>query len=214
MADELDEELERIKQKKEIAVKSSTNGNKEISNITKETEFSKVLDTAKIEIIKSASVEDEKFVDSLKNEIKLAGLKSAQLEKGKQELEISNIALEQNFLKTKDELEQQKQKENKWTNKQKAREYHYNGLKDIMQFVHINNPMCIPLMYIFALLVSPIYLVWTLVLCPIGTLIGGTKDNNRPKIVKGAIYTILCVALVVAVIFAGYAVMHFGFKWL
>lgn len=185
----------------------------QIENITKATDFSNAIDSAKIETIKRASAEDDKFNEDFKTELKQAVLKSAQLEKEKQELEKKNIELQQNFIKTKSELETQKQSVNKWENKQKAREYHYNGLKDIMLFVHINNPMCIPLMYIFAILVSPIYLVWTLILAPLGTLIAGTKDQERPKLVKGAIYTILCIALVCVLALAIYACMHYLFKW-
>ena len=201
-------ELQRVLEKRaEMA------SHKEIANITKETQFSKMMDEAKQTIMKEASAEDEKFIQALKNEIKEAGLKSAQLEKEKQELEIENIALEQNYIQTKNELESQKQKVNKWENKQKAREYHYNGLKDIMEFIHINNPMCIPLMYLFAFIISPIYILWTIFLCPLGTLIAGTKDNNRPKLVKGAIYTILLVALIASLILGGYAVMHYWLNW-
>lgn len=184
-----------------------------ISNLTQSTEFTNAIDTAKIETIKRASAEDEKFNEDFKTELKQAVLKSAQLEKEKQELEKRNIELQQNYIKTKNELETQIQSVNKWENKQKAREYHYNGLKDIMLFIHINNPMCIPLMYIFAILVSPIYLVWTLVLAPLGTLIAGTKDQERPKLVKGAIYTLMCILLVIFIVFIFYAVGHFVFYW-
>lgn len=187
--------------------------NNQIGNITQETNFSKIIDNAKVETIKRASAEDDKFNEDFKNELKQAVLKSAQLEKEKQELEKRNIELQQNYIKTKNELENQIQSVNKWDNKQKAREYHYNGLKDIMLFVHINNPMCIPLMYIFAVLISPIYLVWTLILAPIGTLIAGTKDQERPKLVKGAIYTILCIALVLVLAILFYACGHYWLKW-
>ena len=68
-------------------------------------------------------------------------------------------------------------------------------------------------MYIFAFLVSPIYLVWTLILAPVGTLIAGTKDQERPKLVKGAIYTILCIALVGFLALLFYACGHYLFNW-
>lgn len=184
-----------------------------IGNITQATKFSETLDNAKIEILKQASVEDKKFIEDLTQKIKEASLKAAQLEKEKQELENKNIELQKSFIDTKNELEKQIQNENKWSNREKKRQYHYNGLKDIMEFVHINNPMCIPLMYVIALLVAPIYLVWTLILCPLGTLIGGTKENQRPKLVKGAVYTLLLITLVICVAFSCYAIMHYGFKW-
>ena len=210
MADNYDAEAEL---QKVLDKRAEMSQQKEIANITKATVFSEKMDEAKINIITEASAEDPKFIEALKNEIKEAGLKSAQLEKEKQELEIQNIALQQNYIQTKNELESQKQKENKWENKQKARQYHYDGLKDIMEFIHINNPMWLPLMYILAIIISPIYIAWTVFLCPFGTLIAGTKDNNRPKLVKGAIYTILLIALIAVVFFGGYAVMHYLLKW-
>ena len=215
------EDLEKIKQEIEKArenepkqeLQVAQNQDKQISNVTQATAFTNAIDTAKIETIKRASAEDDKFNEDFKAELKQAVLKSAQLEKEKQELEKKNIELQQNYIKTKNELETQTQSVNKWENKQKARQYHYDGLKDIMLFLHINNPMCIPLMYIFAILASPIYLVWTLILAPLGTLIAGTKDQERPKLVKGAIYTILCVALVAVIVLIFYTVGHFWFKW-
>lgn len=215
----LTSELEKVKaeiqqeQESKPVANVKQNEVQPIGNVTQATAFSDAIDTAKIDTIKKASAEDENFNNDFKRELKSAVLKSAQLEKEKQELEKRNIELQQNYIKTKNDLETQTQSVNKWDNKQKAREYHYNGLKDIMLFVHINHPMCIPLMYLFAVLVSPIYLVWTLILAPIGTLIAGTKDQERPKLVKGAIYTILCIALVCAVAFGFYAVGHYIFNW-
>ena len=212
---ELKKELENqtsLTPKNEL-VKKEIDVPRPISNITEHTTFSDTVDKAKIATIQQASIDDDKFNQDFKTELKQAVIKSAQLEKEKQELEKKNIELQQNYIKTKNDLETQTQSVNKWENKQKAREYHYNGLKDIMQFVHIENPMCIPLMYLFAFLVSPIYLLWTLVLSPLKTLICGTKEENRPRYIKNAIYTILCVGLAVAIGFAIYACCHFVFAW-
>lgn len=205
----IDEELNKIREKK----LSLSNNKSEISNITKDTDFSNELNKAKISILAEASTEDNKFIDRLKKELKEASIKSAQLEKDKQELERKNIELQQNFINTQNKLQNQVQQENKWNNKEKSRQYHYNGLKDIMHFIHINNPMCVPLMYLFALLVSPIYIIWTLVLCPIGTLIAGTKDNQRPKFVKSAIATILLITFTILIILGFYALSHYVFKF-
>ena len=210
MAENFDAEAEL---QKVLEKKAEMKAHKEIANVTKATDFTNAVDEAKLNLVRKASAEDDKFVQELTNDLKDAVKKSAQLEKEKQALEIENIALEQNYIQTKNELESQKQKVNKWENKQKAREYHYNGLKDIMEFIHINNPMCIPLMYLFAFIISPIYILWTILLCPLGTLIAGTKDNNRPQFVKGAIYTILLLALILAVVLGGYSVMHYWLNW-
>ena len=184
-----------------------------VSNLTKPTTFSQVVDEAKVSTVQQAAVEDKKFVEDFKKELKEATLKSAQLEKEKQELEKQNIELEQSYIRTKNELEEQKQKSNKWDNKEKERTYHYNGLKNIMEFIHITSPMNIYLMYILAILVAPVYLIWTLILCPLGTLICGSPESDRPKLVKGAIYTLLIVTLSIALIFGVYACMHYTFGW-
>lgn len=210
MAENFDAEAEI---QKVLEKKAEERASKEIANVTKATDFTNAVDKAKLNLISEASANDEKFIQELTNELKEAVKKSAQLEKEKQELEVKHIELEKNFIKTKNDLETNKQKEDKWENRQKAREYHYNGVKDIMKFVHINHPMNPFLMYFITLLIMPVYLAWTLIICPIGTLIAGTNDNNRPKLVKGAIYTLLLIALVVAVVFGAYAVMHYWFNW-
>lgn len=201
--------------KKDIELKNNNQISKHpISNLTQTTAFTDTVDKAKITTIQQASLEDKQFNEDFKAELKEAVLKSAQLEKEKQELEKKNIELQQNYIKTKNDLETQTQSVNKWENKQKSREYHYNGLKDIMLFIHIENPMCIPLMYFFAILVSPIYLLWTLILSPLKTLVCGTKEENRPKYIKNAVYTILCVGLAVMIGFMIYACCHFIFEWI
>lgn len=207
MAEEFDAEKELMTIKEKLIKKN------EISNVTKQTDFTKVMEEGKINILKQASVDDEKFVSALTETIKDASIKSAEVEKEKQELEKKHIQHEQTKIDTQEQKEINTQRVDKWDNKQKARQYHYDGLKDIMKFVHIEHPMWIPLMYFIAFLVTPIYLAWTLILCPIGTLIAGTNDKNRPALVKGAIYTLLFIALVIAVGFGIYACMHYVFKW-
>lgn len=190
-------------------VKETPNRQPVISNSA----FSQVVDAAKVNVVKQAASEDNKFVEDFKKELKAATLKSAQLEKEKQELEKQKIELEQSYILTKNELEEQKQKANKWDNKERERTYHYNGLKNIMEFIHITSPMNVILMYILAVLVAPIYLFWTLILCPLGTLICGSPESNRPRLVKGAIYTLLVITLFIALIFGVYACMHYIFGW-
>lgn len=211
--EKLKEEIEQKKTEQEKALEISKNQSSGISNLTLPTEFSNAIDSAKIHTIKKASEEDVNFNKDFTNELKQAVLKSAQLEKEKQELEKKYIELQQNNIKTRNELEAQKQSVNKWENKRKAREYHYDGLKDIMLFMHIHNPMCIPLMYIFAVIVAPIYFVKTVIISPLVTFITGTKDQERPKLVKGAIYTILCITLIIIIAFLFYACCHYLFKW-
>ena len=126
-----------------------------IKRVTEQTEFSDAIDKAKVETLTDAAAYDDKFVSDFKAELKNAALKAAQLEKEKQELEKKNILLQQQFIKTQDELEAQKQRVNDWNNKRDKRQYAYDGLKDIMLFINVQNPMWQPLMYSLAFLVSP-----------------------------------------------------------
>lgn len=184
-----------------------------LQSLTAETEFSKVIDNAKIKTVEDASANDKQFLEDFKNKLKEATLKSAELEKQKQELENQYIALQQEYVTTKRELEKQQQQENKWSNKEKARQYHYNGLKDIMLFIGMQSPGCIPWMYTLAVLISPVYLIWTLLVSPIWTLIVGKDAKDRPMAVKGAIWTITLVFCTALVIFFIYAVGRFCFGW-
>lgn len=186
---------------------------KPIQNLTKETEFTKAVEDAKISTVARASAEDNKFNEDFKQELKEAVLKSAQLEREKQELEKKNIELQQQYIQTKKEKEEQTQSENKWDNMRARRQYHYDGLKDIMDFLHIDHPMCVWLMYLFAIIASPIYLLKVLILSPLATLIGGTRAGDRPKLVKGAIYTILCVFLVAIIVVVVYLAGHHLCHW-
>ena len=212
-------DLEKIKQEVEKEIPENTLVKKEekpkqaVANITQATEFSKAIDEAKIGTIQRASAEDEKFNEDFKSELKQAVLKSAQLEKEKQELEKKNIELEQQYIQTKAEKETQTQSVNKWDNMRAKRQYHYDGLKDIMDFLHIDHPMCVWLMYVFALIASPIYLIKVLILSPLATLIGGTKAGDRPKLVKGAVYTLLCVFLVAIIAVLVYLAGHHWCNW-
>ena len=183
-----------------------------IESLTAETAFSRAIDSAKIKTVEEASANDTQFLEDFKNKLKEATLKAAELEKQKQELDSQYLELQQNYIKTKTELEKYQQRENAWTDKEKARQYHYNGLKDIMEFMQIKNPMWIPLMYFLAVIISPIYLVWTLLISPVLTLIAG-KDSERPRIVKGGIWTLALVFSVILIVFFVYAVGKFCFGW-
>ena len=184
-----------------------------LESLTASTKFTEKIDDAKLSVIQEASINDPKFVEDFKNKLKEATLKSAELEKQKQELENQYIVLQQEYITTKKELEKQQQQEHKWSNKEKARVYHYNGLKDFMQFLGIQSPGCVPLMYILAVAISPLYLLWTLLLSPIWTLIVGKNAKDRPMAVKGAIWTLSLIFCLILVIYFAYAVGKFWFGW-
>ena len=184
-----------------------------LENLTANTKFTDVVDEAKIKTLQEASVNDPKFTEDFKNKLKEATLKAAELEKQKQELENRYVELQQNYLKTKQEFESQIQKQNAWANKEKSRQYHYNGLKDIMEFINIKNPMNVVLMYILAIISSPLYLVWTLLINPVWSIVSGKLDKDRPLFIKWAVWILALVIMLGLAAAMFYAIGRFKFGW-
>lgn len=214
MDKDLQDLKDAIKQRKdELDLAPIDKPQTKLETLTASNKFTETIDDAKVNVVQDASVNDPKFVEDFKSKLKEATLKSAELEKQKQELENQYIALQQEYITTKRDLEKQQQQENKWSNKEKARQYHYNGLKDIMLFLGMQSPGCIPWMYTLAIIISPVYLLWTLLVAPIWTLIVGKNAKDRPMAVKGAIWTISLLFCVTLLVFFVYAVGKFCFGW-
>lgn len=166
----------------------------EIRNVTASTTFTEAIDIAKIDTVKEASVNDEKFKKEFTDKLKDATLKLAELETEKAELEKQNIEYHQELLQTQQELNEQLQDENAWINKEKRREYHYNGVKSILTFVGITEPMNLVVLYFLTAILVPFYLLNKLIAGTFGALVAGASDANRPKAVKGFLFTLLAVA--------------------
>lgn len=167
-------------------------------NYNLSTQFSENVDKAKQAVLAEATQNDAKFVDEFKQKLKAATLKLAEVEKSKAaaenakaELAEKNVQYQKELVDTKQKLNEYQQIEDKWNNKQRSREFHYNGVKDVMLCIGIKNPMCIPLLY----LLFPIALIFFLGKCCIqatfGNLLCGAIDSNRPKAMKGFLWTIL-----------------------
>lgn len=167
-----------------------------ISNVTAANTFTKAVDVAKINILQEASVNDKKFTDDFRDKLKEATLKLAEVEREKANLEKQNIEYHQELLETKQLLNEQKQAEDKWVNKQRQREFHYAGVRPIMEFVGIKTPMNIALLYSLTMFLLPFFLFAKLWKGTIGALIAGAEDSDRPKAVRGFLYTLLGVVAV------------------
>lgn len=214
MSDDIQTLKDAVEQRKdELDLAPIEKPQTKLEALTASNKFTETIDDAKVNVVQEASINDPKFVEDFKNKLKEATLKSAELEKQKQELENQYITLQQEYITTKRDLEKQQQQENKWSNKEKARQYHYNGLKDIMQFIGIQSPGCIPWMYILAVIISPVYLLWTLLLSPVWALIAGKNTTDRPMAVKGAIWTVSLIFCTALVVFFIYAIGRFCFGW-
>jgi hypothetical protein len=169
---------------------------KSVSNVTSGNSFTEAVDEAKINVLKDASVTDKKFNEDFKSKLKEATLKLAEVEREKANLEKQNIEYHQEILETKQLLNEQKQAEDKWTNKQRQREFHYAGVRPIMEFVGIKTPMNIALVYFLTIFLLPFFLFAKLWKGTIGALIVGAEDSDRPKAVRGFLYTLLAIVAV------------------
>lgn len=187
-----------------------------VTNVTKETEFTKAIDTAKINTVNEAYVNDKKFSGDFKEKLKEATLKLAEVEKQKAELERQNVEFAQEILETQQKLNKQKQEEDKWINKQKARQYHYDGVKDIMICLGIKNPMCIPLLYFMFPFAFIFYLIKCIFRATIGNLLFGAVDENRPQSMKNFLWILLIFVVCLVIFLGGYLIINWlhPFGWL
>lgn len=186
---------------KEIAVVNAENYAK-LTNLNEQTKFTDSLETAKIETLKQAATNDTKFIDEFKKELKEAALKAAQLEKEKQALEKQNIEYHQELLQTQQKLNEHQQHEDEWNARTKKRQYHYDGVKDVMVTIGIKNPMCIPLLYFLFPIALLFFIPKIAIQGTLGNLLAGAIDSDRPKAAKGFLWTLL-VFSILCIITAG-----------
>jgi len=163
----------------------------QLSNVTAANSFTQAVDTAKINVLQDASANDKKFTDDFKDKLKEATLKLAEVEREKANLEKQNVEYHQEILETKQLLNEQKQAEDKWNNRQKSREYHYNGVKPIMEFVGIKSAMNVAILYFLTAILIWFFLFAKLWKGTVGALIAGASDSDRPKAVKGFLWTMI-----------------------
>lgn len=162
-------------------------------------EFAKRMDDVKVQVLENASNEDEKFVKTVKENLKDAAVKHTEVEQKKAEFVKQKVQFEQEKLETKQKENVHQQQEDKWANRQKRRQYHYDGVKPIMQFVGIETPMNLLLLYFLTLVLVWFFLIGKLLKGTIGALIAGASDADRPKAVKGFLWTLLAIFTVIII---------------
>lgn len=162
-------------------------------------EFAKRMDDVKVQVLENASNEDEKFVKTVKENLKDAAVKHTEVEQKKAEFVKQKVQYEQEKLETKQKENVHQQQEDKWANRQKRRQYHYDGVKPIMQFVGIETPMNLLLLYFLTLVLVWFFLISKLLKGTIGALIAGASDADRPKAVKGFLWTLLAFIAVIII---------------
>ena len=171
--------------------------------------FTDKMDDVKLKILQDASASDEKFVKTIKDNVKNAAVANTEVEKEREELARQNVQYEREKLSTKQQKNTIEATEDKRANKEKRREFHYNGVKPIMEFVGIQKPMNLFLLYFLSFVLVWFFLLSKLWRGTIGAIIAGAEDANRPKSVKGFLWTLL--GLMALAILA--ALVYLFLKW-
>lgn len=171
----------------------------QLHSVNKSTAFTEAVDTAKINVLNEAVATDNKFVDDFKRQLKDATLKLAEVEQQRATLEKQNIEYHSELLETQQKLNEQQQSEDKWNNRQKSREYHYNGVKPIMEFVGIKSAMNVAILYFLTAILIWFFLFAKLWKGTVGALISGASDSDRPKAVKGFLWTMIGIVALAAI---------------
>lgn len=207
--DEILSAEEMIKQSKSTELTPQVEAKTSTLTAPAETEFSKRMEVVKQNVLARASVEDTEFVKKVTETLKSAAVKNVEVEENKAELEKQKVEFQSEILETGQEKNKHIAKENKWENKEKRRLYAYNGVKPVMLFVGVNEPLNLPMLVILTVILTPFFLLSKLLKGTIGALISGACDQDRPKAVKGFLWTLIGVIAVMAIL----VVIYFFLKW-
>lgn len=158
-----------------------------------ETQFSKKMDDVKQEVLNNAAVEDQSFITTVKENVKEAAVTLTKVEKKKAEFQEHQVDAKDEELDTARKKNKHIQDENYWENRKKKREYHFDGVKPIMNFVGIETPMNLIFLYVLAIILSPLFIISKLCKGSFGALLSGANDAERSKGAKGFLWTLLCV---------------------
>ena len=78
-----------------------------------------------------------------------------------------------------------------------------------MRFVGIEEPLNLFLLYLLTLVLCPFFLLSKLLKGTVGALIAGACDEDRPKAVKGFLWTLIAIIAVMAIA----AVVYLFLTW-
>lgn len=174
-----------------------------------ETRFGTAMEQVKLNVLAEASTEDERFVDKVKSTLKKAAIKHTEVEEKRADFEKQKVDFASEVLQTEQQKNEHRAIEDKWANRERKRQYHYNGVKPIMRFVGIEEPLNLFLLYLLTLILSPFFLLSKLLKGTVGALIAGASDGDRPKAVKGFLWTLIAIIAVMAIA----AVVYLFLTW-
>ena len=157
--------------------------------------FRDAAEKIKTDLLNEAQENDINFQADIQTELKAAMTEISKLEKQNAELESQKIATQQ-------KLNDYVQQANAWTNKQQRREFHFNGVKPVMEYVGIHTPMCLVFLYILTVIITPFFLVSKLLKSTVGLIINeaATTEKNSVRIFLWGIVALITTVILAAII--------------
>lgn len=207
--DSIQQEIEQRQSTIQVPVPAEQQPLQQIHPLNAPSAFTDVVDQAKIKTVTNVAATDKHFVKQFADQITNAALESARVEQEKQRLEKQAVEYQQELLETRQQLNKLEQQTNKWDKRQKRRQFFYDGVKPILQFVNINEPMNILLTTIMVVLILPFFLVHKFLKGSIGVLISGATADDRPQAVKNFLWTILAVIISLVLLFVIFLVLKY-----
>ena len=202
-----DEELDKLES--EHALTEHAQDSAPVESTPTSSEFAKTMDQVKVAVLEDASTTDQEFVDTVKRNLKRAAVKHTEVEEQRADYAGQEVQYESEKLATAQQQNQHAAAEDRWNNKQKRREFHYNGVKPIMKFVDISEPMNLFILYFLTFVLTPFYLLSKLFKGTVGAVIAGASDSDRPKAVKGFLWTLIGLTAVCLLV----CLLYLFFKW-
>lgn len=168
------------------------------------TDFSKQMDIVKSHVLDEAQKTDAQFVKTVKENLKDAAVKHTQVEQKKAEFQKQQVDYESDKLHVKQVKTEHEAKVDIWENRKKRRDYHYDGVKPILQFVGIEDSLNLIVLYFLTIVLVPFFLISKFARGTIGIIIAGASDQDRPRAVKAFLWTLIGTVAVMLVLVGVY----------
>lgn len=169
-----------------------------IENVTQDTNFSKTVESGMIDMLKEAHISDVDFKEQMIDKIKESALKRTELEKNKAELEQQNLQYQSELLETQQQLNKYQQEDDGYNAKRAKRQFVFDGIAPIMEWIGIKKPLNIPLMIFLTIVLIIPFIIGK----PLGALIIGADPDVRKQQAKAWLWTILALTVTGAVLCA------------
>lgn len=167
-----------------------------IENVTQDTKFSQTVESGMIDMLQEAHINDNDFKQSMIDKIKESAVKRAELEKNKAELEQQNLQYQSDLLKTQQLLNEYQQEDDGYNAKRAKRQFVYDGIAPIMEWIGIKKPLNIPLMIFLTIILIVPFIIGK----PLEALVVGADAEVRKQQAKAWLWTILALTVTAAVL--------------